>query len=583
MSPGDPGSKPAASAITPAPSAPGAGAIDDQAHTAFTTRFLAAYLERDPVQATVAGEHRHDGRYADVSAEGEAEHHRFLEGALKELEAIPVARLSLQARIDHAILANQLRSWLFELDEIHERAWNPMAYTSMIGEGLDPLLTRSFAPAEARMRSLRGRLDGIPAIVAVARKRLTNSPEIHTKTAIQQNAGLVALCEKGLAEHIAAVPAQKAELEASAKRAAAALKDFQTFLEKDLLPRSKGDFRLGRARFEKKLRFTLDDPSIAVDTLVTGARAVLAKTQDDMLATSKELWPALMKGAALPPDGTREQQKALIRKVLDALAEDHSSNATIVTDAKKLLTEATAFVKQHDLVRVPDEPCGVIEMPEYRRGVAVAYCDASGPLEQKQETFFAISPTPADWTKKRADSFYREYNKSMLADLTIHEAMPGHFLQLMHNNRFPSQLRGVLSSGPFVEGWAVYSEWVMAKAGFGGPKVRLMEQKMLLRLCVNAILDNEVHAGTLDEKGALALMMNEAFQEEGEAVGKWKRAQLTSAQLTTYYYGFTEMVALRGQLEKAPGFTERAYHDKLLSFGSPSMRHIRAIMTGAEP
>ncbi len=586
MSPGDPGSKPAASAIAPAPSASaalGAGATDDQALTAFSTRFLAAYLERDPVQATTAGEHRHDGRYPDVSAEGEAEHHRFLEGALKELEAIPVARLSLQGRVDHAILANQLRSWLFDLDEIHERVWNPMAYTAMIGEGLDPLLTRSFAPADARMRSLRGRLDGIPAIVAVAKKRLTGSPEIHTKTAIQQNAGLVALCEKGLAEHIAAVPAQKAELEASAKRAAAALKDFQAFLEKDLLPRSKGDFRLGRARFEKKLRFTLDDPTITGDELCTRAGAVLAKTQDDMLATSKELWPTLMKGAALPPDGTREQEKALIRKVLDALAEERSSNATIVADAKQLLTEATAFVKQHDLVRVPDEPCGVIEMPEYRRGVAVAYCDASGPLEQKQETFFAISPTPADWTKKRADSFYREYNKSMLADLTVHEAMPGHFLQLMHNNRFPSQLRAVLSSGPFVEGWAVYAEWVMAKAGFGGAKVRLMEQKMLLRLCVNAMLDTEVHAGTLDEKSALALMMNEAFQEEGEAVGKWKRAQLTSAQLTTYFYGFTEMVALRAQLEKAPGFTERAYHDKLLSFGSPSMRHIRAIMTGSEP
>jgi uncharacterized protein (DUF885 family) len=170
----------------------------------------------------------------------------------------------------------------------------------------------------------------------------------------------------------------------------------------------------------------------------------------------------------------------------------------------------------------------------------------------------------------------------MLAELTVHEAMPGHFLQLMHNNRFPSQLRAVLSSGPFVEGWAVYTEWVMAKYGFGGPKVRLQQQKMILRLSVNAILDHEVHAGALDEKGALDLMMNEAFQEEGEAVGKWKRARLTSAQLTTYYYGFTEMMALRSELDKQPGFTERAYHDKMLSFGSPSMRHIRAIMTGAE-
>ncbi|MEP7127200.1 MAG: DUF885 domain-containing protein [Byssovorax sp.] len=576
VKPADSGSKPTASASA-APAA-----TDDTALTAFSARFLAAWLERDPVQATAAGEHRHDGRYPDVSVEGEAADHLFFEGALKELSAIPVTRLSLQGRVDHAILENQLRSWLFDLDELHERAWNPMAYTTMIGEGLDPLLSRSFAPAEVRMKSVRGRLDAIPGIVAIAKKRLAGSPELNTKTAIAQNSGLLDLCKKGLAEHIAAVPAQKADLEASAKRAAAALEDFQTFLEKDLLPRSKGDFRLGRARFEKKLRFTLDDPTLVVDTVVAGARARLAQTQDDMLATSKELWPTLMKGAPLPPDGTPEQKKALIRKVLDAVAEDHPTNATIVADATHLLAEATTFVKAHDLVRVPDEPCTVIEMPEYRRGVAVAYCDATGPLEQKPETSFAISPTPADWTKKRADSFYREYNHSMLADLTVHEAMPGHFLQLMHNNQFPSKLRAVLSSGAFVEGWAVYSEWVMARAGFGGPKVRLMEQKMILRLCVNAILDNEVHAGTLDEKGALALMTGEAFQEEGEAVGKWKRAQLTSAQLTTYFYGFSEMMSLRAQLEKAPGFTERAYHDKLLSFGSPSMRHIRAIMTGAE-
>jgi len=187
MSPGDPGSKPPASAVAPQPSpsaapAPGAtDATDDQALTAFSTRFLAAYLERDPVQATAAGEHRHDGRYPDVSAEGEAEHHRFLEGALKELDAIPVTRLSVQSRVDHAILANQLRGWLFDLDELHEHVWNPMTYTTLIGEGIDPLITRSFAPADVRMRSLRGRLDGIPALVAVAKKRLTGSPEIHTK------------------------------------------------------------------------------------------------------------------------------------------------------------------------------------------------------------------------------------------------------------------------------------------------------------------------------------------------------------------------------------------------------------------
>ena len=166
----------------------------------------------------------------------------------------------------------------------------------------------------------------------------------------------------------------------------------------------------------------------------------------------------------------------------------------------------------------------------------------------------------------------------MLADLTVHEAMPGHFLQLMHNNLYSSKLRGVFSSGAFVEGWAVYGEWLMSKYGFGGPKVRLVRQKMMLRSAANAILDHDIRAGSIDEKAALDLMMNDAFQEEGEAVGKWKRARLSSAQLTTYYYGFTEMMKLRTTHEKAPGFSERGYHDKLTGFGSPSLRALRALM-----
>ncbi len=373
------------------------------------------------------------------------------------------------------------------------------------------------------------------------------------------------------------MPAQQAALLAAAKAAADALDDYQAFLTKDLLPRSDGDFRLGRARFEKKLRFELDD-AVTPEAIATGARALLDKTQDEMADTARELWPDLMKGEPLPPLGTPAERKAAVRKVLDKLASDHPDNSTILAEASTWLDQATAFVKAHDLVRLPTQPCKVIEMPEYRRGVSVAYCDASGPLEKQQETFYAIAPTPKDWSKKRADSFYREYNRSMLAELTVHEAMPGHYLQLMHNNEFPSKLRAVFGSGAFVEGWAVYTEWLMAKYGFGGPKVRMQRQKMTLRLAANAILDSGIHAGTMDEKAALDLMMNDAFQEEGEAVGKWKRARLSSGQLTTYYYGFTEMMKLRAAHEKDPGFTERTYHDKLIGSGSPSLRSARALM-----
>jgi len=554
----------------------------DEALTAFMSRFLGEYLERRPVDATLNGDHRFDGNWPDVSKEGETAFRDFAASRLKELEGFKDDELSLQNRIDKDIVRTQLQYWVFAADELKESENSPLFYTSMIGDGLDPLVSRDFTTVEERMKALLGRLKGVPKIVAVAKARLQNPALVHTETAIQQNQGLVSLAEKDIVSSFDKVPALKAELTDASKKAADALKDFQTFLEKDLKPRSKGDFRLGRALFTKKLKFYLDDPAIDVDQIAKDARDTLAKTREEMVETAKELWPALMKGKKLPDLKTEKDKKALVKKVLDEVAKDRPDNATIVKEAEQMLKEATEFVQKNDLVRVPEEPCRVIEMPEYRRGVAVAYCDSSGPLEAKQETFYSISPTPKDWDKKRVESYFREYNRSMLHDLTIHEAMPGHFLQLMHNNRFPSKIRAVFQSGPFVEGWAVYTEWLMAKYGFGGAKVRIQRQKMMLRACANTILDHEIHAGTMDEKQALALMEEEAFQEEGEAVGKWRRARLTSAQLTTYFYGFSQMMKMREKHEKTPGFKERAYHDKLLSFGSPSLRLLAVSMAASE-
>jgi uncharacterized protein (DUF885 family) len=560
--------------------APASAPSDDAAFRRIADRFVAWYLEATPTEATRIGEHRYDGKWPDWSEAGQAKERQTLEGIRAELGGLAKDRLSVQERIDAAILDNRLAYRIFSLDELRSAVVNPAAWTEVLGDGLDPLVTREFAPLEERLASLRGRLLGIGAMVAVAKARLGTPSRIHTETAIKQNKGLVALMKGGLAEQLAKVsPESKKETEAAAKTAAAALEDFQRFLEKDLLPRSTGDFRIGKARFEKKLRFELDD-DVDPDALARDARAVLAETQDAMAATALEAWPTLFPGAAPPKAETKEDRRALVKKALVRLAEDRPTNATILAEAKETLAQATRFVREHDLVRVPDEPCQVIEMPEYRRGVAVAYCDSSGPLEKKQETFYAIAPTPKDWSAKRAESFYREYNRSMLVDLTVHEAMPGHFLQAMHANAFHDTLRAIFSNGAFVEGWAVYAEWLLAKHGLGGPKVRLQRQKMLLRIACNAILDHDIHAGTMDEKAALALMTNEGFQEEGEAVGKWTRARVTSAQLSTYYYGFTELAKLRADAEKRPGFSERAYHDKLLSFGEPSFRHLRGLMGG---
>jgi uncharacterized protein (DUF885 family) len=535
---------------------------------ALVAEFLDGYLKLSPVDATTAGEHRFDGTWPDMTPAGDAATLAFDARIAERLAKIPRASLDPQHAIDADILDDELRYDKFAFEQLKARDTDPMVYTGVLGEGLDPLVNRSFGSKESRSQSLRGRLDGIAAVVAAAKQRLGHSAKVQTETAIAQVDGLIGLVDGDLAKN--------PDLAEAAKHASAALHDFSDFLNKNLLPRSDGSFRLGREKFATKLAFVLAD-DIDIDQIAAGARELLQQTQADMVGTAKEVW-ALDKMGKLPPLDTPARKKAFVKQVLDHVAKEHSTNKTILADAKKWLDLATGFVRDHDLVRVPDEPVAVVEMPEYRRGTSVAYCDSSGPLEPQPETFYAISPTPKDWPKSRVDSFYREYNQSMLAELSIHEAMPGHYLQGMHNNKFASKLRAVFASGPFVEGWAVYGEWLMASKGFGGPKVRLQREKMVLRLAANAILDHDIHAGNMEEKDALALMTNEAFQEEGEAVGKWKRARLSSAQLTTYYYGFVELLKMRKQAEAQQGFSERAYHDRLLSWGSPGMKYVRRLL-----
>jgi hypothetical protein len=568
------GCGPSAPPASPTASSSAAPSSAHARFSAFTARFLRAYLERFPTEATALGDHTYDASWPDESAGGDAATIHFVDATRAELSSFAPAVLDDDDRADASIMTNELDRIRFRLLEERPQDTEARHYVNLIGDGLDPLVTREFAPLEARMKSLEGRLRGIPAIVAVAKQRLGHPAKVNTETAIDQTKGLIALVDQELPAMFAKVPAQQASLEGARLLALTALRDLATFLHDDLLPRSDGSFRAGPAAFAKSLRFQLDDPNVDPDALVADARVSMAGTRARMLATALELWPTLMR-SPVPQPGTDADKSAAIRAVLDKLAEDHLDDATIVPEATRVLSDATEFVRAHDLVGLPPEPCAVIVMPEYKRGFSTAYCDPSGPLEAKPSTYIAISPPPADWPAERRASQYREYNRSMLSDLLVHEGMPGHYLQLMHSNRFHSDVRAVFGNGAFIEGWAVYSEWLMAKHGFGGPKVRMEQLKMLLRTATNAVLDHEIHAGSMDEKAALSLMENEAFQEEGEAVGKWRRARLSRGQLSTYFYGFRELMKLRAKAESQPGFSERTYNDRVLAFGSPPVRVIR--------
>ncbi|MBT8109080.1 MAG: DUF885 domain-containing protein, partial [Gammaproteobacteria bacterium] len=285
---------------------------------------------------------------------------------------------------------------------------------------------------------------------------------------------------------------------------------------------------------------------------------------------------------AFPDNPDEAYKQVIIRAALEEAYKKLPLPDGIVDIAKDYLQQATDFVIEHNIVTMPEEPVEIIIMPEFQRGVTVAYLDPPGPLDKGMSAFYAIAPLPTDWTEVEVESFLREYNLLSIQDLTIHEGVPGHYLQLALSNRYPSTLRSVLWSGPFVEGWAVYAEQMMIAEGYMNhdPLMRLINLKWYLRVVTNAIIDSAIHVDGMTRDAAMKLMIEGGFQEEREAAGKWVRAQLTSTQLSTYFVGYQEHVALRAEIEQRWGdqFTLRRYHDQVLSYGSPPVRFVRALM-----
>ncbi len=538
--------------------------------------YLEQYLKTHPEEATALGDHRFDGEVTDYSKEARARELAMNREFREKLGKIEAKALSPANSVDLRILRDNLDYRIFQLEELKEPEWNPLAYDDALASGVYLLIAREFAPAEKRLASIKKRMEGIPAVIVQAKGNLQNPPRIHTETAIERMGGAIGLMRDGVAPLLEQVPSMKEELAPVQAKAVAALEEYKGWLEKDLLPRSKGDFRLGPARFKKKLRFALAS-ELSMEDVMKRAQKERAATQVLMFQTALPLHKKYFPEAK---EAELADQKKVVRAVLDKLAEEHPTDETIVALAEKAVRETTDFVREKDLVTVPDKPLQVIVMPEFKRGTGIAYCDSPGPLEENGETFYAVEPTPESWSPERKLSFYREYNNHMVKDLTVHEAMPGHYLQLAHANRFkaPTLVRAVFQSGPFIEGWAVYAEKTMAAAGYGGPEVKMQQLKMRLRAIINAILDQSIHAGRMTEKEALDLMMNEGFQQEGEAVAKWKRARLTSAQLSTYFVGASEMDELREKAEKKGDFNLKKYHDAVLSFGSPPPKYVAEMM-----
>ena len=528
-------------------------------------------LEADPIRATGLGDHRFDNLLPSWDSAAIDEIVVRLEDHMTRLDAVDDVALPRDEHVDLEILRARVAARHFDLSEVRRHRWDPLIWDP--GTAIRQLVVRDFAPADERLASVVARLQAVPGYLAEARSTLTDMSALHVETALARSAGFAGVVDEAAQLAGAAPPREFAE---AAETAVEAVSTHAAWLA-DRLPDSRWDPRLGVRLYSAALWHHLDEELTPVQVLER-AEAHL----DEVNAQLRETAGEFLRESIRSPD--------IVRRALARIADDAPvTDTSVLPEVRGALDRLTSFVRQRDLVTIPAGETAIIEMPEIHRGVAVAYCDAPGPLERADvPTYVAVAPTPADWSLDRVTSFYREYNGVLLHDLTAHEAMPGHVLQLAHARsiRDTSLVRSFGMSGVFVEGWAVYAEHLVWERGYtpddrpdAALRLRLQQLKMQARMTLNAILDARVHGGDIDEPAAIELLMRRGFQEESEAVGKWRRALLTAAQLPTYFVGWMGVRSIVDDLRVLhPTWSDREIHDLVLSHGSPGPRHLRALL-----
>jgi uncharacterized protein (DUF885 family) len=559
-------------------------ATADKAYEQVASRYMNEMLALDPVGASQLGDQRFDGQLNDESSAGRARLVAVARSLLAQLDTVQTARLARAKQVDAHLLHHALEYTIWQTQTFRDWSWDPLTYTSLAGNSVYLLVARDFAPLPIRMSHVAARLRAWPRLFAQERAALDPAkvPAINAQTAISQNAGLTDLINQVIVPELDKLPSeQRAKLNTAITSARSAITAQQTWLQHTLLPQAKGDFRLGEQRYDEKLRFELDS-TLSRQEIRARAESAIATKRDQMYEIARQVLTGRAGAPALPQKPSPDQQQAAIEAALELAYADHPSRDNVVAAARTALAQTTAFVKAHDLITLYPDPLAVIIMPAFQQGVSLAYCDAPGPLARGQRTYFAVSPLPQEWTGAQVRSFLREYNTRAVNELTIHEAMPGHYVQLAHANRYHSPIRAVMQSNAFVEGWAMYGEQLMSEQGYmdHDPLMQLVHLKWDLRATANAILDQAVHVDGMTREQAMHMLMHDTFQEEREAAAKWVRVQLTSTQLATYFVGFQEHLALREEARQRWGsaFNLKRYHDTALAFGSPPVRYVRELM-----
>jgi len=555
-------------------------AEDARLETFFREQLDAGFQQR-PSSATALGDHRYDNKLDDVTPAARANWKQLTSDTLAALpKRVDRTRLSRDAQIDYDILEQSLRADLWSQENFNPYVTDPRAYSELFSGSVYSLLTQSTLPKETNITNAIARIRQVPAVVAAARGNLKNPPRVYLDTAIQQNRGAISFYESEIFE-LAGKTKQLPALKAAAAEAVVALKRHQEFLEKELLPKADGEWRIGREKFNRKFELETD-AGMTADEIYADAQAEFRRVRNDMYVIARQAWSAYFPGQALPPDDA-EGRRETIERVLKRIGQDHGKPENIVRDVRQTVERIKQFITAADILRLPQpDQCRIIEMPEFQRGNSTAYMNSSPPLDTKAVGYYAVSPPPKSWDAARVRSYLEEYNDHMLQVLTIHEAYPGHYVQGEYANRNPSLIRKVLASGVYVEGWAVYTEQMMLDQGYGKGDLalRLSQLKFYLRAVANTILDHQMHCEDMTDEQVMDLLVNQAFQSEGEARLKVIRSKQSSVQLSTYFTGRMAHYRLHQQIQRELGdkFSLAQFHEAVLGCGAVPVKYLPALV-----
>jgi uncharacterized protein (DUF885 family) len=551
---------------------------DDAAFTRYENTFLDALWKLNPDWATSVGYHKYDSLLYIPDQQNREKLLNFAKFQVDSMSRFEINGLTDANRIDYKIMQNQLEYMQWQIQQLKAYEWDPSSY-NVIGS-FAYILNEHYAPLTKRLRNFYQKMANVPLYYKEAEKQIKNPVVELTNLAIEQNLGGVDVIEKDFADSLKKTNIPKAEQKLMIERTvlcAKAIKDYAAWLKalKNDHPRS---FRLGKDLYEDKFKYEVVSANTA-QQIFNSALQRKKYLHLQMAKISRQLWPKYFGKKAIPADSLQ-----MISAMIDTLSSKHVQPDEFQSAIEKLIPKLNAYVKSKDLLTLdPSKPLIIRKEPGYMAGVAGASMSGPGPYDKDGNSYYNVGSF-AGWSKERAESYLREYNQYILQILSIHEAIPGHYVQGVYANKAPSMIKSVFGNGAMVEGWAVYGEQMMLDNGYGNnePEMQLMWYKWHLRSVCNAILDYSVHSGNMTKDQAIKMLTTEAFQQQAEADGKWKRVSVSSVQLTSYYTGYKEIMDLREAYKTKMGdkYKLKEFNEKFLSYGSAPVKFIKEAMLG---